>query len=179
MNPSTLDAKSFALVGVHRRPDAHDEPWTVLTGTLWFVNNALWLQRSDGQPSIQIRPEWLDGIREAEPELREKLQGADYYLALTIGTLATEGAVSRPQWIAFAGGAVGAVIGAGAGFMVALIVFGVLGGVGRPGSEPSSLECLQARGSVPGLARDPDERPQSFRSFFRSPESGRSLAVAM
>jgi hypothetical protein len=67
-----------------------DDDWAVFGGVASLEAGVVFMDRGEGKPRLEIREEWLGRIRIVEPESRETLLDADYYLPLTIGKLASD-----------------------------------------------------------------------------------------
>jgi hypothetical protein len=83
---NNLDGKRLTLLLMGTKEDGDDD-WAVFGGIASLEAGVLYMDRGEGKPRIKIREEWLGRIRMVEPESRETLLDADYYLPLTIGNL--------------------------------------------------------------------------------------------
>ena len=83
MDLTTIDGRPFALLLMRRTPAGADD-WAVFPGIARIQDNVMYVDRSP-RPRFEIRPEWFERIRLVEPSERDILQGADYYLPLSVG----------------------------------------------------------------------------------------------
>lgn len=85
------DGKRFALLLCGQSEDGEDD-WAVFPGIARLRDNCLFLERSRDAPHVEIQPEWYERIKPTNNTSRDILQGADYYLGLTVGNISDEDA---------------------------------------------------------------------------------------
>ncbi len=84
MDLSEYDGKQFALLLCGETDDGEDD-WAVFPGVARVRHGALFLERHGDKPDIEILPEWQDRIRPTNDKTKQILQGASYYVSLTVG----------------------------------------------------------------------------------------------
>jgi len=85
MDFTAFDGKPFTILLMGTTTDSKDD-WAVFPGIARIHEVGLYVDRGP-KARFKIRPEWLSRIRPVDASLRSTLQGADYYLPLTVGTL--------------------------------------------------------------------------------------------
>jgi hypothetical protein len=88
---TALDGRTLALLLCGTTEGGEDD-WAVFPGVIRLREGALYLQRSGDQPDLEILPEWHERIRPTKESVRQIFQGADYYLALSVGNISNEDA---------------------------------------------------------------------------------------
>jgi hypothetical protein len=92
MDLTPYDGKRLSLLLRGETANGEDD-WAVFPGVARLRGSALYLDRPGNQPDVEIRPEWYDRIKPTNDKTtREILQGADYYLGLTVGNISDEDA---------------------------------------------------------------------------------------
>src|SRR5262245_11963935 len=81
---ATLDGRTLALLLCGETKEGDDD-WAVFPGVARVREGALYLERSGDQPDVTIQPDWYERIRPTNESVRPILQGADYFLALSVG----------------------------------------------------------------------------------------------
>ena len=86
---SILHGKPLTLLFMCAKEDG-DADWAVFGGIALLEAGVLYMDCGEGTPRFEIREEWLGRIRRVDPESRETLLNAEYYLPLTVGRLALD-----------------------------------------------------------------------------------------
>ncbi len=82
---TALDGKTLALLLCGETDEGEDD-WAVFPGVARIRDGALYLERSGDQPDVEILPEWHARIRPTNESVRQILQGAEYFVALSVGS---------------------------------------------------------------------------------------------
>ena len=91
MDVTEYDGKPFSLLLCGETENGEDD-WAVFPGIARVKGERLFLERASGAPDVEIQPEWYNRIKATHDSLRRILQGADYFLPLTVGNISTEDA---------------------------------------------------------------------------------------
>jgi len=83
------EGKTFALLLYGETADGEDD-WAVFPGVARLRGDSLYLERSNDQRDVEIRPEWYERIKPTNEKSRAILQDADYYLGLTVGNVSVD-----------------------------------------------------------------------------------------
>ena len=86
MDLTRYDGRTLALLLCSETADGEDD-WAVFPGVARVRGSSLYLERSGDEPDVEIRSEWCERIEPTNDESRPILQGADYYLGLTVGNM--------------------------------------------------------------------------------------------
>jgi hypothetical protein len=89
MDSHALNGKPFTLLLMGTTPDGKDD-WAVFPGVARVEEDGLYIDRGP-KARFKIRPEWVSRIRPVDASLRSTLRDAEYYLPLTVGSLASGG----------------------------------------------------------------------------------------
>lgn len=65
--------------------DAGEPEWAIFPGIVVSQPDGLYLDRAERGPRFELREEWLPRIKPVPPELADVLEGASYYLRLSVG----------------------------------------------------------------------------------------------
>lgn len=86
MNLYEYKGKPFALLLCGETEYSEDD-WAVFSGTAYIRNDKLYLERYGDQPDIEIMAEWYERIQETNESVKDILQGADYFITLSVGQM--------------------------------------------------------------------------------------------
>ena len=84
MDLSKYDGKTFALLLCGETEDGEDDR-AVFPGVARLRDGALYLERPGDLPDVEILPDWYERIRPSNEKVKPILQGASYFVSLSVG----------------------------------------------------------------------------------------------
>jgi len=84
MNPSDLEGKRIALVLTNERGES-----VAFTGIAHWEGEQLYMLRNKPDPPVPILEEWYRRIRATPGNSKDALLGAEYFVMLRVGDIAT------------------------------------------------------------------------------------------
>ena len=81
-----LAEKKFAVLFCEESEDK-DDAWHLLTGVAKWRDGSLYVHRGMDLPEFLVPKETLDRVKPTKPEMRETVNGAEFFTVLKIGPL--------------------------------------------------------------------------------------------